>query len=247
MSVVVSFTDFGLKGPYAAQVEGAVYDISPDLRFINLIADAPRFEPFLASFLLAACANYLPEGAVFLCVVDPGVGTAERRPIVVSVDGLVLVGPDNGLFDALVNQASAAALKQTILWCPENLSKSFHGRDLFAPVAANLALRGKLPSGQLSAPTPYLSECNKTDCFQVIYFDDFGNAMTGVRASTLNSGDVILMKGVEITNARTFGDVSEGKLFWYGNSIGLVELAVNRGSARQRLELMLGDELSIRA
>ncbi len=245
--MVVMFSDFGLEGPYIGQVEGALYQSSPAVRFINLLADAPRCDPFLAGFLLAACSRPLPESAILLCVVDPGVGTAGREPVVVEAGGRCFVGPDNGLFDVVANLSADAVTRRTILWRPESLSASFHGRDLFAPIAARLAVERELPPSHLSPSEPYLARHQLRDIRRIIYMDGFGNAVSGIRAATLNGDEVISLKGRAVKSAGTFGEVGVGEAFWYENSMGLVEIAVNKGSARRMFDLMLGDELFIGA
>ena len=245
MSSVVMFSDFGPDGLYRAQVEGTIYGVSPALKFIELISNAPRFDPYLSGFLLAACAKHFPPDTVFIGVVDPGVGTSQREPVVIRVGEQKFVGPDNGLFDVLANQYSGGAVKQTILWQPKELSASFHGRDLFAPVAARLASGEPISANWLSSPVPLHTRHREMDTARIIYFDSFGNALTGIRASTLKGHEVIACKGHRVKSARTFGDVPEHQLFWYANSLGLVELAVNQGSARDQLALALGDEICI--
>ncbi|TAN72588.1 MAG: hypothetical protein EPN20_03665, partial [Magnetospirillum sp.] len=135
--MIVMFTDFGADGPYLGQVEMAIRRTTPSLAVVNLVADAPRFDPRAAAYLLAALVAEVPAGTVILGVVDPGVG-GSRRPVVVRVDGRWLVGPDNGLFEPLIRRAAAVEAWE-IVWRPARLSSTFHGRDLFAPVAARLA------------------------------------------------------------------------------------------------------------
>src|SRR5690606_18236638 len=141
-------------------------------------------------------------GAVFLCVVDPGVG-GERRPAVLEADGHLYVGPDNGLFEIVARRATEARWWETV-WRPERLSASFHGRALSAPVAAQLArgerLPDEAPSGAsddeppLGLPRP-LDKLRRPDwpddLARVVYVDRFGNAMTGLRANTLGERTVL--------------------------------------------------------
>ncbi|HDP89882.1 MAG TPA: hypothetical protein ENN42_08000, partial [Thioalkalivibrio sp.] len=130
------FTDFGLQGPYVGQLHAAILRAAPGTTVIDLLHDAPMFRPRAAAHLLAACAGESRSGDVFVCVVDPGVGTA-RRPLALRADGLWFVGPDNGLLEVVAARADATAWWQ-ISWRPARLSASFHGRDLFGPVAARI-------------------------------------------------------------------------------------------------------------
>ena len=135
--MIVLFTDFGLAGPYTGQVMAVLHRVAPQVPVVSLFADAPSARPKPSAYLLAAYAAWFSLGTVFLCVVDPGVGSA-RRAVVAEADGRFYVGPDNGLFDLVLRRAAEARLWE-ITWRPERLSASFHGRDLFAPIAARLA------------------------------------------------------------------------------------------------------------
>src|SRR6202051_1160043 len=131
--MIVLFTDFGLEGPYTGQVKAVLHRSAPGIPVIDLFADAPAGNPRAAAYLLAAYAVWFPTETVLLSVVDPGVG-GTRAPVVVESDGRWYVGPENGLFE-LVRRRGRAVKSWEIDWRPEALSASFHGRDLFAPVA----------------------------------------------------------------------------------------------------------------
>ena len=243
MAMVVTFTDFGAKGPYTAQMEAAIYQVAPAVKVVHQLANAPRFNPFLSGFLLAACTHYYSKGTVFLSVVDPGVGTAQREPLVIEAGGCFFVGPGNGLFDVVINQQAKGGRCYKINWKPKNLSSSFHGRDLFAQLAAQLAEKGELPEGWLS-PFQYQPTHNRSDVNQIVYIDDYGNAMTGRRANTIDVGSKVSVSGLQIRRAITFGSNEIEQGFWYENSMGLVEIAVNQGSAADRYRLSIGAEIS---
>jgi S-adenosylmethionine hydrolase len=135
--LLVLFTDFGVHGPYVGLLKLAILRHAPNLQLIDLCHNAPVFDAQSAAYLLAACVNDFPEGTVFLGVVDPGVG-GPRSGLILNADGRWYVGPDNGLFDR-VGSCSQYLKAWRITWRPDRLSASFHGRDLFAPVAARLA------------------------------------------------------------------------------------------------------------
>lgn len=239
--MVVLFTDFGLHGPYLGQVHSVIARQSPIIPVINLFADAPAFSPQLAAYLLAAYVDEFEQDSVFLCVVDPGVG-GDRAPLAVKVDGRWFVGPDNGLLDVVAKRGTAVEWWR-ITWQPEKLSKSFHGRDLFAPIAVNLAMGQEPPGESIAAPASIVQVADELK--KIIYLDHYGNAMTGVRASSLNQYAFIKIASETLKYAATFSAVKEGEVFWYENANGLVELAVNRGSAAERLKLSLGQEIEI--
>lgn len=233
------FTDFGPSGPYLGQMEAVLRRLAPGVEIVNLLCAAPTWQPHLASYLLAALARFEPEGSVFLCVVDPGVG-GERQPVVLEADGRWFVGPDNGLLNTVAAQAKDTRWQQ-IAWRPERLSASFHGRDLFAPVAALIALGDSSWSGGVWAGPDMAGW--PADCPSIIYCDHYGNAMTGLRYGEAWRGRVLTVQGRIIPQARTFGDWPKGAAFWYANSLNLVEIAANQGRADQSLGLALGMDI----
>ena len=242
--MIVLFTDFGLAGPYVGQMQAVLSARAPEVPVVSLFADVPAFEPRLAAYLLAAYVTEFPAGTVFLAVVDPGVGGG-RAPAVVEADGRWYVGPENGLF-AIVARRAQGFRWWCIDWRPERLSASFHGRDLFAPVAAMLA-RGEPPPGEGGADTELLRPDWPDDLAAVAYVDRFGNAMTGLRAETLPAGAALVAGGHRLDRARTFSDLAPGEAFWFKNANGLAEIAVNRGHAADRLGLSPGDAVEVRA
>jgi len=231
------FTDFGYSGPYVGQMTGAILLYSPDSAVINLMHDAPAMQPELSAYLLAACCRSLPAGSVLLAVVDPGVG-GERTALVVETPGLTLVGPDNGL----MSQVDGIRQVERIDWRPEEISSSFHGRDLFAPVAARLAAGGTVETTPMGRES-MLGADWPTDLAQVVYIDAFGNVVTGLGAEKVSKNSVIRISGQTLSYAETFCRVPPGELFWYRNSLGLVEIAANGESAAARLSLVLGDKI----
>lgn len=240
--MIVLFTDFGLHGPYTGQMKAVLHQAAPGVPIIDLFADAPAGNPKASAYLLAAYAAWFPAGTVFLCVVDPGVG-GERPPLIVEADGHCYVGPGNGLFE-LIQRRAGALRRWDITWQPERLSASFHGRDLFAPVAAMLA-RGDAPPGRLRSDESDRRPDWPDDLAEIVYIDHYGNAMTGLRAAALPATCRLQAAGRVLDCARTFSDLPVGAAFWYENSNGLVEIAVNRGRADRALGLSVGIPVTI--
>ena len=224
------------------QMKAVLYRKAPGIPIVDLFADLPAFNPRVAAYLLPAYINEFPEGSVFLCVVDPGVGST-RRPVVIYADERWFVGPDNGLFNIVCKRAHELH-RWVITSKPREISASFHGRDLFAPVAARLAL-GEDVSGKLldSSKNPWTSWPD--DLFEVIYFDHYGNAMTGVRACQLERNHRLVIKKQVISFARTFSAARPLEPFWYENSNGLVEVALREGDVSKVLSLKIGDRLKV--
>lgn len=242
--MIVLFTDFGLAGPYTGQVNAVLNETAPGVPVIQLFADAPAGQPKPAAYLLAAYAAWFPPATVLLCVVDPGVGSA-RRGLIAEADGRLYVGPDNGLFELVLRRAARASCWE-IGWRPPELSATFHGRDLFAPVAGRLA-RGEKPAALGSRALPRGYPDWPDDLPEIVYIDHYGNALTGLRGECLPGTARLAAGGRPIAHADTFAAVPPGDTFWYVNSNGLVEIAVNAGRADRALGLAVGSALEILA
>jgi S-adenosylmethionine hydrolase len=239
--MIVLFTDFGCDGPYTGQVQARLYQQAPGIPVITLFSDLTAYDVQAAAFLLPAYAAEFPPATVFLCVVDPGVGSA-RPGVVVKADGCWYVGPNEGLFALLARRA--AQLECWQLPDPVGVSSSFHGRDVFAPAAALLARGAAVDAEAVSAACLEQPDW-PDDLFRVCYIDRFGNAITGVRASMVDASRLLSVNGHSLKSAQTFSDVGAGEAFWYANSNGLLELAVNRGRADQVLGIGVGTVISL--
>ncbi len=240
--MIVLFTDFGTRDPYVGQVKARIHELAPTQQVVDLLHEAPDFNAHAGAHLIAAFAPNFPPGTVFMCVVDPGVGT-ERDGVVVTAGGRWFVGPDNGLL-SLAAARGADAKVWRISWKPENASSTFHGRDIFAVIAALIA-KGEFPNDRLEAKPGLHVEFDAGDLTRIIYIDHYGNAWTGQRAAGIPQGTRIVAGRAEFRHAQTFGAVGKGEGFWFGNSVGLIELAVNRGSAAVKLDLKVGDTIQV--
>jgi S-adenosyl-L-methionine hydrolase (adenosine-forming) len=242
--MIVLFTDFGTAGPYTGQMKAVLYRDAPGVPVVDLFADAPAGAPKPSAYLLAAYSAWFRRGSVLLAVVDPGVGSS-RGAVVVEADGRFYVGPDNGLFELVVRRAQTVRAWE-IVWRPPLLSASFHGRDLFAPMAALLAL-GALPEDRLRAGAIGRQADWPDELLEIVYIDHYGNAITGMRAAGLSETARLSTGGRVLARADTFSDVPAGHAFWYGNSNGLAEIAVNRGRADAMLGLVVGSPVTVLA
>ena len=241
--MIVLFTDFGPSGPYVGQMRSAIAKYAPSEIAIDLLSDAPAFNPKASAYLLAALAPDFPDGAIFLCIVDPGVG-GDRLPLIVKAKNQVFIGPDNGLFSIVARRSSTASV-QKITWKPDYLSASFHGRDLFAPVAAMIST-GKTDISEPISKDTLAKPDWPDDLKSIIYIDHFGNAMTGIRAKTLSATTRLEWCGNKFSYAKTFSSVESGAAFWYENANGLAEISINQGRADD-LGLAVGEPISILA
>lgn len=240
--MIAIFTDYGFKGPYVGQVHAVLSRIAPDEKIINLMTDLPRQNQKASAYLLARCVKEFADGTIFFCVVDPGVGTFHDDPVVLRLDQQWYVGPNNGLFNIVTRDADGVECWK-IHWRPEELSNSFHGRDLYAPICAMIAngldIPGEKFEWQDNSGWP-------SDLQEIIYIDGFGNCMTGYRAAEDMLEKTINIHKNVILHATTFSEVKPGEVFWYENSLGLVEIAVNQGSASEKLGINIGDSFSFR-
>lgn len=232
------FTDFGWGGPYVGEMKSVLAREVPDVAVIDLMHDAPAFNPRASAYLLAALSRRFRPGDVCLAVVDPGVGDQNRRPILLDADGVKFVGPDNGLFALVTKQAASCGCRE-ILWRPENLSRSFHGRDLFAPVVAK-SLKGVEISTRQVSTSDMVGQDWPQQLAEVIYIDQYGNAITGLPGKAVSPRTVISIAGKQLAHAETFSAADTGCAFWYENSMGLVEFAANSASVSEQYHLAVG-------
>lgn len=240
--MLVLFTDYGWHDPYVGQVKAVLHASAPGVPVIDLLHAAPDFNAHAGAHLLDALSLSFPPGAVFLCVVDPGVGTP-REAVVVQSDGRWFVGPDNGLLSLVAARGEGTRVWR-ITWRPEDLSDTFHGRDLFAPVAGELAA-GRFPEKGVEEVHGLQVEFDPSDLPRILYIDHYGNAWTGIRGGLLDPASSLEAHGRLLPWRRTFAEAEKGEAFWYVNSAGLVEIAANRASAAERLGLKVGDAVRL--
>ena len=231
------FTDFGAADIYVGQLKSVLDRHAPGIAVIDLLHEAPAFNVRASAHLLAALATRIPAGSVTLAVVDPGVGSA-RDAVALEANGSWYLGPDNGLLSVLAARATTPAVWR-ITWQPDALSASFHGRDLFAPLAAAI-VRGEFPAGKAVAENGLKVEWGATDLGEIIYIDHYGNAFTGLRAQGLGRDTRVATGSRSFEYARVFSEMPQGEVFWYENSLGLVEIAGNACSAARQLGLAVG-------
>lgn len=239
--LITLFSDFGIGSLYNAEIQLTLLHNDPDIHFVPLISDAPAFQIEAAAYLLNAYQPRLPEYAITLAIVDPGVGT-NRKGIALKADKQWFIGPDNGILDVVASHATATKWWD-IQWHPDQVSASFHGRDVFAPVAIALA-NHQIPANL----KPIINKKPKftaPDLNKIIYIDHYGNLMTGIPADKLSCDPIITFKDYQLPFQQTFGDNEIKAPFWYRNSVDLVEIAVNQGCAHDFFKCQVGDEIEI--
>jgi S-adenosylmethionine hydrolase len=246
--VITITTDFGHKGPFAAVMKGVILSRFADARVIDLAHDIPPQWPPEAGFWVSRSYQYFPPGTVHVAIVDPGVGT-EREILLVEHDGHVFLAPDNGLLGRLMDMAEVpVAYHLDATSFPtlniSNPSATFHGRDIFAPIAAEIAA-GRISPAEIGRRTQdwvpaWLDEPDvRADKISgiVVTVDAFGNLISNIDASLLAGFDRPMARigGHEIKMESTYGRVQPGDYLALINSFGVVEIAKAEGSAADGL------------
>lgn len=255
--VITLLTDFGYQDSYVGVMKGVILGICPTATLIDLTHHIAPQNIAAARFNLLNAYPYLPQGTVHLVVVDPGVGTA-RRALALQTPRGYLVGPDNGVFSGILATESAiaaVALTNARYWRSPHPSHTFHGRDLFAPVAAHLAAGVDLmqlgdpidPTSleECFIPAPIMTEHQIEGHIQ--HIDHFGNLITTIPAAAVQqSGWTMHIREVRVPLGQTYGEVEMGAAIALVGSHGWLEVAVNGGSAADQLRLSVGDKLQLR-
>jgi S-adenosylmethionine hydrolase len=274
MSAIITLTtDFGYDDSYVASVKGAILSVNPEANIIDICHSIEPQNVLQAAFILNAAYRYFPKQTVHMAVVDPGVGS-EREGIILKTPSALFVAPDNGILSYVVNDLFpvetptakyASDLNKIILktgleavtitdprFWRHPVSPSFHGRDIFAPVAAGLSLDislyefgGKINSLHvLPIPKPSLDpEGNLVG--QVLHIDRFGNLITNVRSGDLPGKDVMIeVAGRCIQGISSYYAQNEGVMAIVG-STGYLEISLRNGSACDFLGMVLGDEIKV--
>ena len=252
---IVLLTDFGTKDSYVGSIKGVILTLFPKATIADLTHEVEPQDVRQAAFLLEWTYPFFPRGSVFVCVVDPGVGS-HRRILAAKTRHGIFLAPDNGLLSRVLDQEKAyeARVVTNRSFFAENISATFHGRDCFAPTAARLA---KNP-GLFSRLGPKITDFVRLPdakpkkfpgklCGEIFLFDHFGNAFLNVPRSMLTKNPHrVVVKGRDLGPIRrSYYEVKKGKAVAVFNSMNLLEIAVNQGSARDKLKLKTGDRVEI--
>ncbi|MBI2229894.1 MAG: SAM-dependent chlorinase/fluorinase [Deltaproteobacteria bacterium] len=250
-------TDFGYRDPFVGIMKGVIAGINPNARVIDLSHDIPPQDIMAGALMLRHSAPYFPRGTIHVVVIDPGVGSA-RRPLLIEGNGNYFVGPDNGVLSlALEGQQPQRIIHlSNSTYHLQPASATFHGRDIFAPVAAHLSLGIHAAAFgdpvesffRLTLPAPLrAARCIKGE---IIYIDGFGNLFTNISQRDLTEAAadrlaISLRDGVIRGLAASYAAAAEGELVALVNSWGLLEIALYKGSARWRTGAEIGDKIEV--
>jgi S-adenosylmethionine hydrolase len=250
MPLVTLLSDFGTADSYVAEMKGVILTAVPAATLVDITHAVPPGDIRSGAYLLRRTWHRFPPGTIHLAVVDPGVGTV-RAAIALRAGGHSFVGPDNGLFSPVLRDMETEIVS---LVTPAGASPTFHGRDIFAPAAAALALGKSLASlgepfvglpHRLAYTEPHYE--GKSIVGEIIYVDRFGTLVTNLTPDLVPPYASIEVEGLDLGMLRrTFGDVPTGGLLAYVGSGGEVEVAVRDGSAARRLGLGVGGRIRAR-
>ncbi len=257
--IITLTTDFGIRDPYVGAVKGVILSINPFVNIIDITHEVYPQDIIGGAFAISQAYIYFPAGSIHVCVVDPGVG-GERNPIAIKTERYVFVGPDNGIFSFVLG-------KERVLGCItltnrnyflDDISPTFHGRDIFAPAAAYISKGVSLYTLGIPVDNPVMLDIPEPSVNahgvigEVLYIDRFGNIITNIRKEDLKTianpdAAVVSIKGVEIGGiAETYVDAgSKGLLALIGSSNHL-EIACFKGSASDILGVKRGECVEVK-
>jgi S-adenosylmethionine hydrolase len=258
-NIITLTTDFGITDIFVGVMKGVILSINPDAKIIDITHDIEPQDIYAGAFLLNSAYCYFPPGTIHVGVIDPGVGSA-RQAIAVETERYYFVAPDNGLLSHVLCKEkvkSAVNLTNPKYFLPQ-VSNTFHGRDIFAPVAAHISrgvslnLLGEQIANiaQIPISTPDTSESEIIG--QILYIDRFGNLITNISHQLFESirrgrDFMIFVKDRQIQRiCRAYAESSVGELLSIFSSFGNLEIAINAGNAAETLGAKRGDSIKIR-
>ncbi len=240
-------TDFG-NGFYLAQMKGVIFSINENARITDITQNITRYDIFEGAFVISHIWKYFPKKTIHVAVIDPGVGSS-RKGLIIETKHCYFVGPDNGLFSLACREQKVKKIvlidEDKVKKFSKNISATFHGRDIFAPVAAMLD-KGHKPEefGKVANVMKDLEiEKNK-----VLYIDSFGNIITSISGNPSTKGRIKLKHKNKIPTAKfvkTFSDGKKGELLLLKGSHGFLELDIREENAAKKLKIKIGDRIEI--
>ena len=261
MSIITLLSDFGLKDPYVAEMKAVILSIHPQARIVDITHEIEKFNIRMGAFVLASATPYFPAGTIHVAVVDPGVGT-KRRPIIVETKCSYYVGPDNGLLMLAAQKEGVGHVYyvNNPQYMFPRVSRTFHGRDIFAPVAAHLA-KGNSPSAfgpeiQNYALPEFAKPCvRKGELFgEVLHIDDFGNVVSNISEEDLekmgiHEGGSLRVKlddkTLTLKLCSAYGEVPAKTPLTIIGSNDFLEVSINQGSASRIFKAKIGNPLRV--
>lgn len=254
--IITLTTDFGLTDPYVAEMKAVILATCPATTIVDITHQVLKFNINMGAYLLASAATYFPKGTIHVAVIDPGVGT-KRKGILIQTKKHYFVGPDNGVLVLAAEKQGIEhiyEISHSKLMLPQ-ISQTFHGRDLFAPVAAHLA-KGTTPDNFgpeiHNIKTPKFAKPLKRKNMligEVVYIDSFGNIVTNISVKDLNSignkPTYLTYKKYQLKLCQTYGEVKAEKWLALIGSHNFLEISINQGNAAETFKTKIGDKVPL--
>jgi len=258
-SPIVLITDFGEKDYFVGLMKGVILKINPNAKIIDLTHAIPSFNIKVANFILSSCYHYFPEGTIFVIVVDPGVGS-KRKILLVKTKNYIFLAPDNGVLTSVLEKEPPFQIfsVENTKYFLDKISATFHGRDIFSPVAGWLSRGvpceefGPLVSSYntLKIQYPYIN--NEKIEGEIIYIDKFGNAITNIPADliqSLSKGEKLKLKikniEIPIIFRKSYSEGKEGEIFFIIGSLDYLEIACNKFPLVKKINISEGEKIEI--
>lgn len=251
---IALLTDLGVKDHYVGVMKGTILSVHPDARIVDLSHDVESHDVTTAYFLLQNAYRYFPKGTIFVVVVDPGVGT-ERSIIGVETTDFTFLAPDNGVLGFLGREEKIRRIVRITnpKYFLQPVSNTFHGRDIFSPVAAHLAKgadlgkMGEKAEAFTRFQAPSVQVAKDSVVGEVVAIDRFGNLITNITKERLPEGDVSIEIGAAVVReiSKTYGTRKARELLAYLGSSGALEIAINKGNAAKKLGVKVGDAVRV--
>jgi S-adenosylmethionine hydrolase len=239
MAIITLTTDFGTRDGYVGAMKGVIARLAPEARIVDIAHDVPRGDIAHAAWVVATSASEFPQGSIHVVVVDPGVGGA-RREVIVRANGHWFVGPDNGVFAHVADAHSEARSIDAPWFRAKTVSRTFHGRDVFATAGAALARGDDVTQAgevvKLAGALPWPARQKGEG--RIVHVDQFGNLVSNLAAT--EARQAVAIAGHTIAMVATFEDVPSGQLLAYVGSARTIEVAVRDGRADARLGVERG-------
>jgi S-adenosylmethionine hydrolase len=254
-SLITLLTDFGYSDPFAGVMKGVILNICPEVRIVDITHNIAPQNIDEAAFKLKSCYSYFPKGTIHTVVVDPGVGT-DRAVLCVQTDRYTFLAPDNGVLKTIFHEypdCDVYRITNPDYFLP-NISRTFHGRDVFAPAAAHLtkgvplSKMGEITREYVSGKVEVCEVMENRIEGKIIAFDRFGNGITNIEAEKIGPAKKIRIeiKGLKLSElSQSYQAVPAGEPLAIVGSCGTIEIAVNRQNAKEKLNLQTGDVLTI--
>ncbi len=237
--IITLTTDFGVDDYYVGSMKGVILGINNEALLTDITHGIPKYDIFKAAYTLQGFYKYFPKDSIHVVVVDPGVGS-ERKPVIIQTQEGMFIGPDNGVFSFVLKESKSVNVFEITnsKFMLEDLSSTFHGRDIFAPVAAHLSLGVDIQDFGEALKNPISLEIGEPELKgdeivgEVISVDSFGNLITNIPGDLLKGNSKVQVGEFVIdTVANTYQDIKKGKLLAIIGSSGFLEISVNQGSA----------------